>query len=333
MSVQLNFDLKAYHTFGIATQAQQYISIKSEEELRALLPLESPYLMLGGGSNILFTKDYEGLVIHNQIKGIEIIAEEDAFVKIKIGGGEIWHNLVLWAIQKGYSGIENLSLIPGTVGAAPIQNIGAYGVELKDVFDSLEAINIQTGQKQLFDKAACQFGYRESVFKKKYKGKYAITKVILKLSKIPVLKVSYGAIQTVLDQNNSPLTMATISEAIIKIRRQKLPDPKQIGNSGSFFKNPIISIRQYEALKKQYSQMPFYPMAADSVKIPAGWLIDYLGWKGYRKGDAGVHPNQALVLVNYGKAKGSEIAQLASEIQKNVQEKFAISLSAEVNIL
>jgi len=331
--VEKNVSLKELHTFGLSVDAAAYTSISSEEELQALLPVQSPVLILGGGSNLLFTQNFEGLVLHNSIKGIEVIDETEQDVLLRVGGGEVWHELVLWSIEQGYGGLENLSLIPGSVGAAPIQNIGAYGVEVKDVFEKLEAIDIKTGETKIFEHKDCHFGYRDSVFKRALKGKYYITRVIFRLSKQPTFNVSYGAIKTVLEEQKTVVSIRSISDAVIQIRQQKLPDPKEIGNSGSFFKNPIIPISQFEKLKKQYPKMPSYPLGETEVKLAAGWLIDQLGWKGYRKGDAGVHKNQALVLVNYGNAKGAEIWALAQEIQQSVLAQYGIHLEAEVNIL
>lgn len=328
-----NISLKELHTFGLAVNAAQYTLVETEEELQELLPLPVEHLILGGGSNMLFTKDFEGLVVHNKIRGIELVEEDDQTVLIRVGGGEVWHQLVLWCIEKGYAGLENLSLIPGSVGAAPIQNIGAYGVELKDVFDRLEAINLSTGDLETLYVQDCAFGYRDSLFKRKAKGKYFITRVLLRLSKQADFNVSYGAIQQVLENSKTPLSIRSISNAVIQIRTQKLPDPKEIGNSGSFFKNPIVANSKVKEAQKKYPSIPVYPMDDHHSKLAAGWLIDQLGWKGYRKGDAGIHKQQALVLVNYGNAKGSEIWELAQEIQASVYEKFGILLEPEVNIL
>lgn len=328
-----NTSLKELHTFCLAVNAAQYTLVETEKQLQELLPLPAEHLILGGGSNMLFTKDFEGLVVHNKIGGIELIEEDDQTVLIRVGGGEVWHELVLWCIEKGYAGLENLSLIPGSVGAAPIQNIGAYGVELKDVFERLEAINLSTGNLETLDFQDCAFGYRDSLFKRKAKGKYFIARVLLRLSKQADFKISYGAIQEVLEKSKTPLSIRSISNAVIQIRTQKLPDPKKIGNSGSFFKNPIVVNSKITEVQKKYPSIPVYPIDDEHSKLAAGWLIDELGWKGYRKGDAGVHKQQALVLVNYGNAKGNEIWALAQEIQASVYEKFGILLEPEVNIL
>lgn len=328
-----NISLKELHTFGLTVNAAQYTLVETEQQIQELLPLPAAHLILGGGSNMLFTKDFEGLVVHNKIRGIELVEENDETVLIRVGGGEVWHLLVVWCIEQGYAGLENLSLIPGSVGAAPIQNIGAYGVELKDVFERLEAINLSTGKIETLHFQDCAFGYRDSIFKRKAKGRYFITRVFLRLSKQAKFNISYGAIQQVLETSQTPLSIRSISNAVIQIRTQKLPDPKEIGNSGSFFKNPIVANADIEALKKEYPSMPVYPIDDNHSKLAAGWLIDQLGWKGYRKGDAGVHEQQALVLVNYDNAKGSEIWELAQEIQLSVREKFGVLLEPEVNIL
>ncbi|MGH1335720.1 MAG: UDP-N-acetylmuramate dehydrogenase [Aureispira sp.] len=325
--------LQELHTFGMPIHAQDYIKIQQVEDLLACLPLSGKFLILGGGSNVLFTQDFEGCVLHNQIKGIEVVKEEEEAVYVRVGGGEVWHDLVEWCLGQGYSGIENLSLIPGSVGAAPIQNIGAYGVELKDVFYSLEGIELATGTLHQFVVEECAFGYRDSVFKRKYKGQYFITKVTLRLPKQATLNFSYGAIQAQLQKNETLPSPKSISEAVIQIRQQKLPDPKQIGNAGSFFKNPIINKEKGEALQVRYPNVPLYPAGTGQVKLAAGWLIDQLGWKGYRKGDAGVHAHQALVLVNHGQATGAELWALAQEVQASVQEHFGILLEPEVNII
>lgn len=328
-----SISIQQLHTFGLAVEAAEYCLIESEEQLREQLPLKVPFFILGGGTNILFTQHFEGLILHNKIKGIELVQEDEKKVWLKIGGGEVWHDLVLWCIDQGYGGIENLSLIPGSVGAAPIQNIGAYGVELKDVFHSLEAIELATGKQVVFSLEDCCFGYRDSIFKQEMKGKYMITRVVLELSKQPTLNVSYGAIQTVLASSNEALSIKTVSNAIVQIRTSKLPDPNKIGNAGSFFKNPIVAADFCQQLKEQYPKMPVYEVDHQHKKIAAAWLIDQMGWKGYRRGDAGVHTEQALVLVNYGHATGREIWQLAKEIQASVKDKFGIELEMEVNIL
>jgi UDP-N-acetylmuramate dehydrogenase len=338
MNIQQDISLKAYNTFGIAAKAKYFTEVRSAAELQAVLtdPAYSslPKLILGGGSNLLFTQDYDGLVIRIDIQGIEKINEDAQHVYIQAGAGVVWHQLVLYCIEHEFAGIENLSLIPGTVGAAPMQNIGAYGVEIKEIFDSLEAVHIETGKSRVFTNEECHFGYRESIFKKELRGQYVITSVVFRLGKFPAFNISYGAIQDTLKQMNvDNLTLRAVSDAVIHIRRSKLPDPAEIGNAGSFFKNPEIPTPQYEALKEQYPQIPGYVTSPETIKVPAGWLIEQCGWKGKRVGDTGVHKNQALVLVNYGNAKGKEIKALSEEVQKSVFEKFNIHLHPEVNFI
>jgi UDP-N-acetylmuramate dehydrogenase len=338
MHIQQNVSLKPYNTFGIAANARYFTLVRTAMELQDILrhPDYSSLtkLILGGGSNLLFTQDFDGLVIKMDIQGIEKINEDAQHIYLQVGAGVVWHQLVLYCIEHAYAGIENLSLIPGTVGAAPMQNIGAYGVEIKEIFDSLEAIHIETGKSRIFTNEECRFGYRESVFKKDLKGQYVITSVTFRLGKAPVFNTSYGAIQDTLKQMNiENLTLKSVSDAVIHIRRSKLPDPAEIGNAGSFFKNPEIPTPQYESLKAQYPQIPGYVTSPQTVKVPAGWLIEQCGWKGKRIGDTGVHKNQALVLVNYGNAKGEQIKALSEEVQKSVAEKFGIQLQAEVNFI
>jgi len=333
-----NVSLKPYNTFGLEAKAKYFVVFKSVEELKEILGLEKfnneKKLFLGGGSNILLMGDFDGLVLKNEICGIESIFEDETKVILKSGAGEVWHSFVLKSIDLGLSGLENLSLIPGTVGAAPMQNIGAYGVEIKDVFAELEALNLETSEIEIFDKENCNFGYRESYFKHEGKGKYVILNVSFELSKIPNFNVSYGAVKETLDQMGvKDLTTKAISEAVISIRKSKLPDPAQIGNSGSFFKNPEIPKTQYDAVIEAFPNMPHYAIDADTVKVPAGWLIEQAGWKGKRIGEIGVHSKQALVLVNYGGGKGQEIANLAYEIQASVVEKFGIKITPEVNFV
>lgn len=333
-----NFSLKPYNTFGIAVNANHFIEINNAIELVSILKDKQykalPKLILGGGSNVLFTSDYSGLVIKNSILGIETIAEDDDSVVLKVGAGEIWHQLVVYAVDKCYGGIENLSLIPGTVGAAPMQNIGAYGVEMKDVFESLEALNRETLEIETFGLNACQFGYRQSVFKNKLRDKYIITSVSLKLSKHPILNTSYGAIEeTLTSKGVTAPSIKEVSEAVIEIRQSKLPDPTKIGNAGSFFKNPTIGAIDYEGLKAEFPEIPGYELPNNEVKVPAGWLIQSCGWKGKTIGEIGVHKNQALVLVNYGNGKGQDLKNLAVEIQQSVSKKFGIELEMEVNVV
>ncbi len=338
MKLQTDFQLKQYNTFGIEAKARYFARFENVTELQQLLqlpevkPLEK--LVLGGGSNLLFTKDFEGIVLQNGIKGIAVLQENEEEVYIKAGGGETWHDFVLYALQQNYGGVENLSLIPGTVGAAPLQNIGAYGVELKDVFQELEAVHLQTGEIKTFDNATCKFGYRESIFKNDLKGQFVVTAVVFRLSKKHTLNTSYGAIKTTLEEMQvAQPSIQDVSAAVCHIRQSKLPDPKQIGNAGSFFKNPEIPLEQYEQLKHNYPEIPAYPVTPTTVKVPAGWLIEQCGWKGKVIGNYGVHKNQALVLVNYGGAKGENLRQLAYDIIASVEAKFGIRLHPEVNIL
>jgi UDP-N-acetylmuramate dehydrogenase len=337
MNLQRHFNLQAYNTFGITAYCDYFVEITTVAELLEIINYETlkalPVLILGGGSNLLFTQDFKGLVIKNSIKGIELIKEDEQHVWLKSYSGEVWHHLVQYAIAHNYGGIENLSLIPGQVGAAPMQNIGAYGVEIEGVFDSLEAIDLQNGTTRIFTKSECNFGYRESIFKKEAKGKYCIVSVTFKLNKQPVFNTSYGAIQDTLQQMNVALSVKTISEAVVQIRTSKLPDPKVLGNAGSFFKNPEIAKEQFLQLQQQYPTIPHYPAADDNIKVPAGWLIEQCGWKGKRVGNTGSHAQQALVLVNYGNATGEEIKNLSQQIQQSVQEKFGIDLTPEVNFV
>jgi UDP-N-acetylmuramate dehydrogenase len=337
MNLQRHFNLQAYNTFGITAYCDYFVEITSVDELLETINNETlkalPVLILGGGSNLLFTQDFKGLVIKNSIKGIELVKEDEQHVWLKSYSGEVWHHLVQYAIAHNYGGIENLSLIPGQVGAAPMQNIGAYGVEIESIFDSLEAIDLQNGTTQIFTKEACGFGYRESIFKKEAKGKYCIISVTFKLNKQPVFNTSYGAIQDTLQQMNAAPSVKTISEAVVQIRTSKLPDPKVLGNAGSFFKNPEIAKEHFLQLQQQYPAMPHYPAADDKIKVPAGWLIEQCGWKGKRVGNTGSHAQQALVLVNYGNATGEEIKNLSQQIQQSVKEKFGINLTPEVNFV
>lgn len=338
-TIQHNINLRSLNTFGIPVSSRFFTVIKQIDELQTLLRADTfrdvPKLVLGGGSNILFTQDFAGLTIKNEIAGIECVAETDDHVLLRVGAGENWHELVLHCIEQGYAGIENLSLIPGTVGAAPIQNIGAYGVELSDVFCELTAVDVMSGEVKTFQHEQCRFGYRESVFKSIYKNQYVIATVTLRLQKKPQFNLSYGALQTTLDEMNvKELTLKAVSQAVMHIRRSKLPDPKEIGNAGSFFKNPVISSEQFAALQKQFANIPHFPTATtDAVKISAGWLIEQCGWKGKRLGEVGVHDKQALVIVNYGAGTGAAVQDLVQKIQQSVRERFGVQLTPEVNIL
>ncbi len=331
----MNKSLRPFNTFGIEADAKKIIEITSVPQLRAVLKeLQDPFYILGGGSNILLLNDLKGVVLKMSIPEIKIEREFKYTVYLSAGGGINWHQLVLFSVANDLGGLENLSLIPGTVGASPMQNIGAYGVEIKDVFHKLEAVEIATGKLKIFRKKQLAFGYRNSVFKNKLKGKYIITKVWFKLSKPPHrLSLSYGAIKNVLAAANiDQPTILDISNAVIKIRSEKLPDPKEIGNAGSFFKNPVIDAKSFKKIQTQYPAIPHYPQVDGTVKLPAAWLIERCGWKGKRIGDTGTHVRQALVLVNYGQAKGAEIHALALKIQESVRQKFKISLEMEVNI-
>lgn len=334
--LQENINITPFTTFGVKVISRYFATFSSIEELRKLLAevKDQQLLVLGGGSNMLFRKDYEGITIKNEITGISVIEENEESVLLKVGAGEVWHNFVLYSIEHNLGGIENLSLIPGSVGASPMQNIGAYGVEIKDVFDSLEAIEIATGELHTFSHQDCQFGYRESVFKKELKGKYIIVSVSYKLSKQPKLNTSYGAINSELAKRGiTQPSIKDVSDVVIAIRQSKLPDPKEIGNAGSFFKNPVIPKSHYIALQKTYENIPSYPVSEDTVKVPAGWLIDNAGWKGKTIGEYGVHKNQALVLVNYGKANGNDIFQLSEDIIADIYKRYQIKLEREVNII
>lgn len=337
MQIQENISIKKYNTFGVDVAARYFSSFSTIAELEALLATSNQQLatlILGGGSNILFTKNYNGLVLKNELKGITLVSEDADFYYVKAAAGEEWHNLVQYCTANNYAGIENLSLIPGSVGASPIQNIGAYGVEIKDVFHSLEAYHINNKCLVTFSLADCQFGYRESIFKHQYKGHFIILNVTHKLRKQPIFNTNYGAIHAELEKMGvTELSVQHISQAVINIRTSKLPDPKLIGNAGSFFKNPQISKFRLHVLKEQYEAIPAYVVDAMHYKIAAGWLIEQCGWKGFRKGDAGCSSLQALVLVNYGNATGQEIVDLSTQIITSVVEKFGIILEREVNII
>lgn len=335
MHIQKDISLKPYNTFGIDVNARRFVDITSLNELKNVIRSEKYFFILSGGSNLLLTKDIDKLVIHLNTKGIEVVQETDNDIFVKVQAGENWHEFILWCINHNYGGVENLSLIPGNVGTAPMQNIGAYGVELKDSMHELEALEIDTANAKTFANKDCEFGYRNSVFKNELKGKYIITSVTFKLTKnTHKLNSSYGAIQSELDKNNiiNP-TIKDISKTVISIRQSKLPDPKEIGNSGSFFKNPVISTSDFKNLQKTYPDAPHYVVSKNEIKVPAGWLVEQCGFKGKRFGDAGVHKKQALVLVNYNNATGREILELSKNIQKTVLEKFEIQLETEVNIM
>lgn len=331
-----NVPLKEYNTFGIQAIAKRFARFSSKVELDGILAERNndSLLVLGGGSNLLFTKDVDGLVIRNEIKGFEIIEENNEYVIVKSGAGEVWHEFVLNCIGHDYGGVENLSLIPGSVGASPMQNIGAYGIEIKDVFHSLEAYEINTGKIKSFNHSECKFGYRESVFKRELKDQFIILSVSFKLTKNHQINSSYGAINVELEQKGilKP-TIKDISNAVIAIRSSKLPNPKEIGNAGSFFKNPVVSLDVLNAIQKNYANVPNYPAGEGEVKLAAGWLIEQAGWKGKTISTYGVHKNQALVLVNYSDSQGNDIFDLSTDIIEDIRTKFGVELEREVNIL
>ncbi|MDC0571098.1 UDP-N-acetylmuramate dehydrogenase [Flavobacteriaceae bacterium] len=334
--IQQHVSLKPYNTFGIDVKAESFVSIKTIQDLIAVLKTNSKKLLvIGGGSNMLLTKDIEGLVVHLDLKGIEIGAKSKKTTKVKVAAGENWHDFVLWSLQQNLGGLENLSLIPGNVGTAPIQNIGAYGVELKDTFIECEALNLQTLEIETFVKTDCKFDYRNSIFKSEVKGKYIIISVTFELTHSNhELKTSYGAILSELEKKGiANPSIQDISKAVIAIRQSKLPNPKRLGNSGSFFKNPVVTASKFKKLHSQFPNIPHYPVSEQEIKIPAGWLIETAGFKGKNFGNYGVHKNQALVLVNYGGAKGKDILNLSQTIQKAIDTIFGIPLEAEVNIL
>lgn len=338
MIIQENISLKPYNTFGIDVQARYFASFNTVEVLLDLLnsklKTQHSKLILGGGSNLLFTKNYDGLVLKNAIRGIELIKEDQHYTYVKVGAGENWHEFVLYCLHHNYAGVENLSLIPGNVGASPMQNIGAYGVEIKDVFHQLEAFHLKDKKLETFSLNDCEFGYRESVFKRKYKDEFVITNVVFCLHKHPAYNTSYGAINQELENMGvKELSIRAISQAVINIRSSKLPDWREIGNAGSFFKNPIIPNQKFRQLTQHFPNIVAFPSGKEYTKLAAGWLIEQCGWKGFREGDAGCYPKQALVLVNYGNAKGEELYRLSEKIMQSVRAKFGVSLEREVNIV
>ena len=337
MEILQHFSLKNYNTFGIEAFAKQFVSVHSSIELAMILKQFSneKKFVLGGGSNMLLTKDIDALVIHLDIKGKKIVQEDADFVWVEGQAGENWHEFVLWTIENNFGGLENMSLIPGNVGTTPIQNIGAYGTEIKDTFVSCEAMRIDTQEIKTFDNKSCHFGYRESVFKNEVKDQYIITSVVFKLTKRNhKINISYGDINAELAKNNiTNPTLKDVSNAVIAIRKSKLPDPKELGNSGSFFKNPIVSKKAFEAIHAKFPEMKYYDVSETEVKVPAGWLIEQAGFKGKRFGDAGIHKNQALVLVNYGNATGQEILTISKTIQETILATFGILIETEVNVI
>lgn len=344
MRIEENKSLKAFNTFGIEAAARYFAEVRSADEFRELAGdkrfARAKKLLLGGGSNILLTGDFDGFVVKNAIPGIKVTEETATDVIVRAGAGVVWHDLVAWAIERNYGGLENLSLIPGLTGAAPVQNIGAYGAELKDTFHELEAIEMDSLTAVKFSAGDCAFGYRDSVFKNKARGKYFITSVSLKLAKLSAagapyrFRTEYGDLRRMLDEMKvKELSLAAVSEAVCRIRRAKLPDPAEIGNAGSFFKNPSVPAVQCRELIQKYSAMPHFPQKDGTVKVPAGWLIEQCGWKGKRAGRAGCHRDQALVLVNHGGATGREILEFSETVRQSVRERFGIELLPEVNIV
>lgn len=338
MKLKKNYSLKSMNTFHLDCKAKRFVQLDHLNDLRELISAgelhKSEILILGGGSNILLTKDFDGLVLHPQFMGVEVLEENDTLVKTRVGAGESWEDFVEYTVSKAWHGIENLALIPGLLGAAPMQNIGAYGVELKDVFDSLRAINLETGELLEFSKEQCEFAYRTSVFKTHLKGKYLIYDVCLNLKKEENLNIYYQALKSYLDKvPECEINQKTVFKAVIDIRESKLPDPEKIGNAGSFFKNPVVSEMQFIGLKIEFPDIVGYPQSNGEVKLAAGWLIDQAGLKGFRKGDAGVHEKQALVLVNYGEASGQEIYDLSKQIKQTVKNNFGVNIEREVNIV
>lgn len=337
MQIQHNFSLKNYNTFGIEVKAKQFVAVHSVDELKTILEnhQNDKKFILGGGSNMLLTKDVDALVIHIDLKGKKIIKEDNDFVWIECKAGENWHEFVLWTIEQNFGGLENMSLIPGNVGTTPVQNIGAYGTEMKDTFVSCDAMEIATQKMKTFAKEECNFGYRESIFKHDVKDQFVITSVVFKLTKHNhKINIEYGDIKAELAKNNieNP-TIKDVSNAVIAIRNSKLPNPKELGNSGSFFKNPVISREHFLKVQTQFPDVKYFEVSETEVKVPAGWLIEHAGLKGYRKDDAGVHKNQALVIVNHGNATGKELFELSKFVQKTVFDKYGIAIEAEVNVI
>lgn len=335
--MQTNISLKPYNTFGIYVKANRFSAFSNTVELAESInsrKVNEPLLILGGGSNLLLTKDFDGLVLKNEILGFNLIEETDTDVIVEAGAGEVWHQFVLKCLEHNFAGLENLSLIPGSVGASPMQNIGAYGVEIKDAFEYLDAFEISTGKIKRFSKEDCAFGYRESVFKNIYKDQFVICKVAFRLSKNPKINTSYGAIETELQKMGiSDPTIHDVSKAVIAIRQSKLPDPAVLGNAGSFFKNPVVPESLVETIKQSYPDVPNYPAESGKRKLAAGWLIEKAGWKGKTIDTFGVHKLQALVLVNYGGSTGKQVYELSSQIIEDIQAKFGVTLEREVNIL
>ncbi|MEQ8908482.1 MAG: UDP-N-acetylmuramate dehydrogenase [Vicingaceae bacterium] len=340
MKIEQNISLKAFNTFGIEAKAKYFLALQNTKEAQGFFSKiaqdYSKILILGGGSNVLLRSDYDGLVLQNQIKGIEQIKEDEDHVWLRVGAGENWHEFVLHCIDKGFAGIENLSLIPGNVGASPMQNIGAYGVEVKSVIEAVHCIKRGDGSLHTFSNQECKLDYRSSIFKTTHRNQYLISSVVFRLNKKPSFNIDYGAIRDQLERNGvkkDELTIRVISDAVIQIRQSKLPDPNELGNSGSFFKNPIVSEEEHRRLKTDFKELPAYPLEKGQFKLAAGWLIEQAGWKGFREKDYGVHDKQALVLVNHGNASGEEIYLLSQRILDSIYDKFGIELEREVNII
>lgn len=335
-SMKQNQSLKAFNTFGLDVAAEYFVKCASIEEVREAVAWqqerEHELLLLGGGSNVLLKNDVSGLVLRNELKGIDLLEEDDQYYYVKVGAGEVWHEFVMHCVANQWAGMENLSLIPGSVGAGPMQNIGAYGVELEQHFESLEALHLLSGEVHHFSHSDCDFGYRESVFKRKLKGQYCILSVTFKLLKTPNFKVEYGAIKSELEMSGAELSIQSVSEAVIAIRSSKLPNPAEIGNSGSFFKNPVVDHSTYERVLSKFPNLVAYP-SGNQMKLAAGWLIDQAGWKGHDRGGYGVHDKQALVLVNRGNATGQGIFDLSEDIIADVFERYGVQLEREVNVL
>ena len=332
-----NYSLLPYNTFGMDVKAARFVEYESVNELLCFLKewkaQKTPLLHVGRGSNLLFVSDYQGTVLHSGIKGMQVVSETDEWVEIRVGAGEVWDDFVDYTVKQGWYGAENLSLIPGEVGASAVQNIGAYGVEAKDLIVSVETVAVNDGTTRIFKQDECGYAYRESVFKRELKGLYIVTYVTYRLKKQPEFHLDYGNIRSELEKEGGELSLEKLRRVIIRIREAKLPDPEKIGNAGSFFMNPIVPLAQFEDLLKEYPDMPFYKVGADRVKIPAGWMIDRCGWKGKRLGNAGVHDKQALVLVNLGGATGSEVVKQAEEVVRSVKEKFGVAIHPEVNFI
>ena len=337
MNIQHNYPLLAHNTFGMDVEASVFVEYESVTELKEILlhqlcP-EGKWLHIGGGSNLLFTGDFDGMILHSAIKGFEVVSENEDEVLVRAGAGEVWDDFVAYTVEKGWYGAENLSLIPGEVGASAVQNIGAYGVEAKDLIVKVDTLEVETGKERVFGNEECGYAYRESVFKHALKGKYIVTHVTYRLSKKPSYRLDYGNVHSELEKRGCELTLENVRQTIIDIRESKLPDPKVQGNAGSFFMNPIVPRPLFEELLGKYPSMPFYEVDAERVKIPAAWMIDQCGWKGKQLGRAGVHNKQALVLVNCGGATGQEIIALSEEIQRSVFDKFGVRISPEVNFI